>query len=68
LPDQQAGIAAVIVAFIPWVSLIVHAAALSSLSAPRITILSVLSGTGVEALFASSHGARQTCEQRLRRI
>src|SRR5438874_11308554 len=35
-----------------------HAAALSSLSAPRITILSASSGNGLCNAFASSHGAR----------
>jgi len=35
-----------------------HAADLSSLSSPRITILSALSGNGRCSAFASSHGAR----------
>jgi hypothetical protein len=35
-----------------------HAAALSSLSAPRITILSASSGNGRCSALASSHGAR----------
>src|SRR6201982_3210239 len=38
--------------------LLFHAAALSSLSAPRITILSASSGNGRCKAFASSHGAR----------
>ena len=36
----------------------VHAAALSSLSAPRMTIFKALSGRGRCNAFASSHGAR----------
>ena len=35
-----------------------HAASLSSLSAPRMTILSASSGSGRCSAFASSHGAR----------
>jgi hypothetical protein len=35
-----------------------HAAARSSLSSPRITILSAASGNGRWSAFASSHGAR----------
>ena len=35
-----------------------HAASLSSLSAPRMTILSASSGSGRCNAFASSHGAR----------
>jgi hypothetical protein len=35
-----------------------YAAALSSLSAPRMTICNALSGSGRCSVFASSHGAR----------
>src|SRR5947208_1211978 len=37
---------------------VLHAAALSSLSTPRITIFSASSGNGRCSTFASSHGAR----------
>src|SRR6266480_8095193 len=37
---------------------VLHAATLSSLSGPRITILSASSGNGRCSAFASSHGAR----------
>jgi len=40
------------------VSVELHAAARSSLSAPRMTILSALSGNGRCNALASSHGAR----------
>jgi hypothetical protein len=39
-------------------ALLAHAAALSSLSAPRMTILSASSGSGRCSDFASSHGGR----------
>lgn len=38
-----------------------HAAALSSFSAPRVTILRTLSGNGRCSAFASSHGAHPDC-------